>query len=279
MTNIIRTLFGRKRKVSPSARDIQPLISGIGHDALHLIKSSAPSRSYLGGDPQLPGDIAWPQRNGQPLGFLARISLSDLQALLPTLWLPGEGALLFFYDDKEQPWGFDPKDRGGWAVIHVPDVDPVEVHRFQRREGLLPHQPVNLNRISVLPSSERPEVEALRLSDSEFDLFYAEAEERFRNQPKHQLLGVPSPIQGDSMELECQLASNGIYCGNAEGYASQAAKDLEAGASRWKLLLQIDSDDDLAVMWGDVGILYYWVEEAAAREGRFENSWLVLQCT
>jgi uncharacterized protein YwqG len=279
MTNVISALFGRKKKDATPTRDIAPLIRGLGRDALQLIKGSDPSRSYFGGDPYLPADMQWPQRDGMPLGFLARISLTDVQSLLPTPWLPKDGALLFFYDDKKQPWGFEPNDRGSWAVVHVPDIDPLPQHRFRRHEALRPHKSIDLTPISVLPSYERPQVEALRLSDAEWDLYHSEADLRFGNQPKHQLLGLPSPIQGDSMELECQLASNGIYCGNSDGYATPVARSLEAGASGWKLLLQIDSDDDLAVMWGDVGILYFWVEEAAAESGNFENAWVVLQCT
>lgn len=51
-----------------------------------------------------------------------------------------------------------------------------------------------------------------------------------------------------------------------------------AGASNWRLLLQFDSDDDLGVMWGDAGVIYYWVEAPAALAGRFENAWVILQC-
>jgi uncharacterized protein YwqG len=54
---------------------------------------------------------------------------------------------------------------------------------------------------------------------------------------------------------------------------------LESGASNWRLLLQLDTDDDLGVMWGDCGTLYYWVEEQASRSGHFSNVWLILQCT
>src|SRR5262249_16673268 len=102
--------------------------------------------------------------------------------------------------------------------------------------------------------------------------------QRFQGHPKHQLLGLPSPVQGDQMELECQLASNGIYCGNPEGYATSRAKQLENGAGNWRLLFQMDSDDELGVLWGDGGMLYFWVEQAPAKRGDFSNVWLVLQC-
>ena len=97
--------------------------------------------------------------------------------------------------------------------------------------------------------------------------------------PCHQVDGFPSPIQGDEMELECQLVSNGIYCGDSSGYESAEAAALRGGASDWRLLLQVDSDDDLKMMWGDGGVLYFWIREADARAGRFENTWVVLQCS
>ena len=278
MSNVIRTVFGRKKRASGSARGVGETAAPLEHVALHVVKDNATTRSHFGGDPGLPPDIAWPQRENANLRFLARFSLTELQAADPTAWLPQSGSLLFFYDDDRQPWGFDPLDRGGWAVLHVPDMPVTSTQPAPESSGLLPFSSVALRRIQVLPSGERPEVQVLTLSDSEFDEYVEIAEQRFGGLPKHQLLGLPSPMQGDSMELECQLASNGVNCGSPEGYATARAKELEAGAQNWRLLFQMDSDDDLGVMWGDVGMLYFWIEEAAARRAVFSNVWLVLQC-
>ena len=90
--------------------------------------------------------------------------------------------------------------------------------------------------------------------------------------------GFPNPVQGDAMELECQLASNGIYAGEPSANEEPRAKALADGAGDWRLLLQVDSDDSLNVMWGDAGILYFWIREQDARARRFDRAWLVLQC-
>ncbi|MBK8151429.1 MAG: DUF1963 domain-containing protein [Acidobacteria bacterium] len=280
MWNIIRLIFGRQMKTSSPTRDLGAITTPLERAALHVVRSDTPTKSQLGGDPGLPTDIAWPHRGDARLRFLARLSLTELQATEATPWLPQSGALLFFYDDDEQPWGFDPVDRGGWAVLHVPDISAETPSQASEPESssLLPFSSVAFRQIRVLPSADRPEVHGMKFSGDEFDKYLELADRRFGGLPKHQMLGFPSPVQGDSMELECQLASNGVYCGNPEGYATERAKQLESGAQKWRLLFQLDSDDELGVMWGDAGLLYYWVEEAAARKGDFSNVWLVLQC-
>ena len=80
------------------------------------------------------------------------------------------------------------------------------------------------------------------------------------------------------MQLECQLASNGVYCGNPEGYQNPLVGELGSKASQWTLLFQCDSDDNVGWMWGDVGRLYFWITESDLVAQRFENVWMILQC-
>ncbi len=103
-------------------------------------------------------------------------------------------------------------------------------------------------------------------------------DQQLNGSPAHQLFGLPIPQQGDSMELECQLASNGLYVGNSTGYDDPRRTSLELGAADWHLLLQIDSDDSVGMMWGDVGTLYFWIRKQDAEAADFSNVWLVLQC-
>ena len=278
MPNLFSRLFRKKQDDAPM-RDVAALAAPLAVPAVHLLISDAPSRSHFGGAPNLPPDVAWPERNGVRLGFLARLSLTEIHCAHPVNWLPETGALLFFYELEEQPWGFDPKDRGSWAVLVVPDFHaPLAQPDGNRNGDPVPHRNISFRRIHVLPSHERESVQALELSDAEFDAFGDVGDAVFDGKPRHQVSGYPAIVQGDDMESECQFASNGVYCGNANVQNDPRAKALEAGAAHWRLLLQFDTDDELGIMWGDCGTIYFWVEEQQARMANFANAWLTLQC-
>jgi uncharacterized protein YwqG len=261
-------------------RNIATLADALATPAVHLVAVDQPSKSYLGGSPRLPAGMAWPVWQGRPLGFLVRLSLSEVHRAHRIDWLPAEGALLFFYDVEEQPWGFDPKDRGSCVVLHTADLDePVGPTQEDEADAYCPRRNLEPRRIAVFPSSERPEVAALSLSDEESEAYWEWMDSPFDGLPRHQVGGLPAPVQGDGMELECQLASHGLYCGDSSGYQDPKATALASGAQDWRLLLQLDTDDDAGIMWGDCGMLYFWVRAEEAASGDFRNPWLILQCS
>jgi hypothetical protein len=269
---------GKSKEPEPPPRDVKELVQGLQRAALHLVTTVPRGTSFLGGAPSIAPD-PWPVHKGKRLGFLAQIDLAQTQALLPMDWLPKSGALLFFYDLKNQPWGFDPADRGSWAVIH----QPVTSRELAPQGTPDPSDPaygrafVMFRTILTYPTPER--VPSIDFSDEEIDALTDLSTEQYGEQPCHQLGGLPNPVQGDRMERKCQLASNGIFCGDDKHLQDARVPGLEKGAGEWRLLLQIDSDDEVGFAWGDAGMLYFFVRESDARAGDFSNVWMVLQCS
>ncbi|MCK4873987.1 MAG: DUF1963 domain-containing protein [Phycisphaerales bacterium] len=128
------------------------------------------------------------------------------------------------------------------------------------------------------PSCEEDELSKVSLSDIQIEALDELRASLYAGSPRHQIGGYPAPIQSPCMDMECQLASHGLYCGDATGYQDARAVGLGSGASDWRLLLQMDSDDDLDAMWGDEGMVYFWVRAEDASKGDFDNAWLILQC-
>src|SRR5262245_21574457 len=79
--------------------------------------------SKIGGAPDLASPDDWPMWKDRPLSFLAQINLTDLALFDCCAVLPRSGLLQFFFVEDQSTWGFDPNDRGSWAVRFEPDVD------------------------------------------------------------------------------------------------------------------------------------------------------------
>lgn len=239
-------------------------------------------RTRIGGLPDLLDAGMWPTHEGDSLAFVAQIDLAELASVWPGDELPSGGVLCFFYHPDQRAWGFDPADRGKSRVIHIEHPPTTRgVSDFPQRlpeEGRFAERAMRLEAASSLPEMEEllaagpqlPREQRSELSDVLSDY------ETCRS-PLHQIFGHASRIQGE-MRLECQLVSHGLYCGDAKGYGSPSAKELEAGAADWRLLLQVDTDDDAKMMWGDGGRLYFWIREDDLRSRSFENVWTILQC-
>ena len=245
-----------------------------------LLESSEPEpgiRSRLRGLPDLPQSAEWPRTDDVPLAFIAQIDLAETRSGAMES-LPADGMLSFFYEAAEQgAWGFDPADRDKFAVIFT--TDPGSERQAPSdlpSECRFPMRSLRPSVETTYAPWESRAISELGLTRDEMSR-YAEAL-AFERPTAHRLLGHPDMIQGE-MQLECQLASNGLYVGNPQGYEDPRVAELETGADDWMLLLQVDSDDAAQMMWGDVGRLYYWIRKQDLAARRFEQAWMVLQCS
>jgi uncharacterized protein YwqG len=262
-------------KVDEALREMQARAA----PCVRLVGGGA-GRSTIGGVPDLAADIPWPTWNGRCLSFLAQLDLAELRAAQGPDWLPERGLLFFFYDEEQGNWGFSPDDRGSAAVLYDPNSQfPGGARTLpQPPPALFPAQPVAMRPHLSLPTPERLKIVSWDWPDADLDALDAQLAANEGDGPLHQVGGWPHPIQNDNMELECQLASNGVDCGGPDGYRSEKAQALRPGAAQWRLLLQLDSDEASDMMWGDSGMLYFWIREADARAGDFSKVWLILQC-
>ena len=278
----LKKRFAKKAEDEKSLDEHLDYLNSLKVPAIGLSGTKDRQFNKLGGLPNLPEDIVWPEWNERPLAFLCQFYLSTIPAEYAHLPFPRSGCLYFFYDSEQSTWGFDPKDKGSWQVLYTavnaanyPERKPPE---DLDEETIYAEKFVACSLIDSYPDFQDDRINALQFGKRQFDEYHKLCAAGSDGQPCHQLFGYPSPVQGSDMDLECQLVSNGLYCGDATGYNSKAAKTLKAGRADWLLLLQLDTDDDAGMMWGDAGMLYFWIKKDDLAAGRFENCWMILQC-
>ncbi len=240
--------------------------------------------SKIGGLPDLPKGMQWINTEGVPLSFIAQINMQDTRDYDYHKLLPGAGIIYFFYDCDDQPWGFDPADRDGWKVFYY-DGDSSELVRSEPSSNevvVFDACSLEFSREITLPPVDSGYLYKLGLNSLEgniYDNLMDDIEELYKERDDriNRMLGHPDALQGD-MQLECQIVTNGLYCGKVDAYSSPRRFELEKGAEDWILLFQLDSDENLQMMWGDDGRIYYWIKKQDLLTRNFDNIWLVLQC-
>jgi uncharacterized protein YwqG len=302
MTRDIQPLLQALRNRVATDRDLHELdLSSLARPSIRLATQRVPyarieiGESRIGGVPDVPPDFEWPRwlpskqwndRYGRswrpddsaPLGFIAQIDLSAMPRVDNSL--PSSGWFYFFYDRYSEPWGFDPDDRGCCRIIYI-DCDRSSLVRTQPPSAADPEHLASPCLIEAWPELTLPDnLPEMKYGTPIYEAYHALRDDLVKagGLLHHRLLGHPQIIQ-NPMELECQLASNGVYCGGASRFQEEQAKSLESGSVDWRLLLQIDTDEDgPGWMWGDVGRIYFWVKQQDLLRLQFADAWLILQC-
>lgn len=235
--------------------------------------------SRMGGQPDLPPGTPWPAWKGAPMAFVLQVRLEDARPFDPTGLLPPAGLLSFFYDSKQETYGADPEDRGGWKVFYY-NESPANFVRFPYPAALPPEarfHPCALSFSSELTLPFAPKQIDPTLDWSEEQVLkYEDYRASFPTpddyrQPHNRMFGYPDQIQ-DDMQLQSALVASGF-----RSIDDPRAKALETQKQDWLLLLQVDSDPNAGMRWASSGMLYAWIERQALKERAFDRTWLILQ--
>jgi len=253
-------------------------------DVIHLVVSERQVFTKIGGRPSgKSGCFAWPTWKDRSLAFVMQIKLSEIPMISQMGPYPNEGMLYVFYDQEQSTWGFDPNDRGSWRILFGPEDDDADEIPFPDdvdEDYRYPEVRLEPRVIKAYPNCDDAGVFGPEWSEEDYEQYSELAEGVFGSQPKHQIGGFPQAIQSNAelMAIQCESASNGIYCGDGSCYNSPEGRRIAARGTDWMLLLQIDSETEGANMWGDCGMLYFWIRKEDLAKRSFENVWMILEC-
>jgi uncharacterized protein YwqG len=253
--------------------------------------------AVLGGDPELPSSMEWPSWEATPLDFLAAIDLHAVHTALPDAPLPLRGRLLFFaignlfgpanelYGPSNQLVGaIQPVSRPGWRVIYLaegvetaprsmPDGTHQQSYQFRRVDCVLEGEPT----VPHWGAFDR-----LRSIDVDRAQEFEEALWEADRGPFHRIGGWPDPTQSEPA-VTVALADAG-HVGD-DGFVHYRHPDMQrlydTANEDWFLLLQLDTDDGPdgpGWMWGDAGVMFFYVRPQAAAVGDFDSAWMNWDC-
>jgi uncharacterized protein YwqG len=235
---------------------IAPAVLKVLQPSIRLVvgEHSEEPITRLGGKPNMAADIAWPTRtSGDPHSFLAQIDLAAL-GICDGLPLPAHGSLFFFCDAEYLPDSRDPRDvSDGIKVVY--SATSLTDNRLRTPppgfKGELIFDSVSLKPALDLtaPAQDVWEIECLHLSDAEL---YAYGELFTQvcasDESVHRMGGYPNVVQHSRPESRSS-----------------------SGAADWRLLLQLDSEKDAGMMWGDQGRLYFMIRDHDLRSLSFDK--------
>lgn len=268
--------LGRLKKLAESAPS--PAVD------IRIERAEAPLSPFVskyGGMPLTPEDFVWPTGpQGAPLQFIGQINFAEVAKQLP--WAASElphGGLVQFFCDPGEIWNADgPQEQSAWRLLSYPSPGEVAHVSFMEGEGF----PETEFAMSFESITTWPDLESL-VPWPELGAYSKEETNAFFDLSKpscaihHQLLGHPWAVQVDP---RYDLLLNHL---GDESYQEHYQTELDAlGRSKelsdWVLLWQIDSDERLGYMWGDVGMLYLLIKRQALQVGDLSEPAFLLQC-
>ena len=254
-----------------------------------------PGASKIGGKPYLPADFTWPTFTDsddnvtRPLSFFCQINLAEVKPFDKEGVLPGRGTLYFFYECESMKWGFDAADHGAARMFWFDTTDalncaPLEIPAEIPEEYVIPEIALQFKARKSYPKFEEFEVYSdlepdWEEYDSVLEKLGVDVDE---DSEDHKLLGYADIIQNE-MLTECERTSRGLYCGDPESYRN-TPKDVEADiakhAADWVLLLQLSTitKGDFEFMFGDCGMIYFYIRKEDLAAMRFDRASFSVQC-
>ncbi len=227
-------------------------------------QETPPGLSRLGGAADLPPGWTYPQYNGVPLVFIGQLNLSQIQTVGVSNDLPNSGMLYFFYDAIDQGiYGSNHEGQKAWRTLYY-DGDLrqlIPVDHPLGKQYMLPANLITFTKGLSLHSEKIGHIKnsSLRVRYNRF-LKDLKRLNGLDGKPCHQLLGHPQNIQNDVYE----------ELNYAKGHEHKET---------YILLLQVDTDEEnLQIMWGDAGTIYFVISEDHLKNREFEGTEFCLQC-
>ncbi|SFC49932.1 Uncharacterized protein YwqG [Flexibacter flexilis DSM 6793] len=228
--------------------------------------STSATQSKFGGVPYLPVDAAYPTNaEGQPLAFVAQINLEEMPALPD--W-PSKGILLFFIDSKDNLLGlnFDNRtDQNGFKILYFNEIEqdsgkllatlPADAPVFVEKESRI-----------TFEQKEAP----VSTGDCHFEQLIGESIYDFVDKFED-----PDEAEQQYKDLAQQA---GHKLGGYPDFAQEDPRYESEESAEYVLLFQADTDGNIGLMWGDMGVANFFIKPEDLKAANFTGVYYNWDC-
>ena len=274
------SFFKKKKKFvnvekSNINKELKKIITDIGRNEISILidefkEVQNPRLSKVGGKPFLPKDFIWPKFKSyddgieRPLSFLCQINLEEIKDYDLDGLLPKKGMLYFFYECESQTWGFNELDKDAIKVYYYDDIEgfiELSLPKELEKQNIIPEIAMDFISKKSYPRFEEFSVYNDYPCDwEEYDDVLKDLGVDIEIEENHKLLGFADIIQNEMI--------------------TEFETDIDQLSDEWILLLQISTiaKDDFEMMFGDCGMLYFYIRKTDLLEQNFNNIKFSLQC-
>eukprot|EP00130_Batrachochytrium_dendrobatidis_P008365 XP_006683240.1 hypothetical protein BATDEDRAFT_93002 [Batrachochytrium dendrobatidis JAM81] len=228
-------------------------------------ESTTPLQSKFSGRPYWLKADAYPiTQNGQPLRLLAQINFSEMEETIPDY--PTEGILQFFVaDDDVYGLNFDDgTNQDTFRVVYheTVEMDPSKWMTDFPEFGNENYFPVEKECAISFDVSE----EIMSSSDYRFNII-TEVDQLLESGTDEDYAA-----HDEIMDAYHEIASGqGCKLGGYSFFTQEDPRAYGDYLTHDTLLLQIDSDDDMNIMWGDTGVANFFISSEDLKNRDFSK--------
>ena len=236
---------------------LQPFIKLIPHHPQEVSQLTL-WQSKIGGLPYFPKNQPYPTNNrGRPLFLLAQLNFAEIPSLKG---FPTTGILQFYIaDDDFFGLDFDRQtSQQNFRVLYFPEVTPY-LEPSDQNEGHLITDFSFLPEPQYFPLSTSCALqfeagnEPVGISDYQFEKYFKEFDES---------------LYGEYAQY---FSGNGHKLGGYASFTQEDPRTFLIEGELYRLLLQLDTDDSIDMMWGDCGVGNFFIKDEDLQNLNFSN--------
>lgn len=222
--------------------------------------------SKFGGYPYFPKTVDYPKNpQGQPLTLLAQINFAEIE---PLEGFPTKGILQFYIDSYHDLYGFDDEDMTNQAHFRILYFDKID----ENEKNLITD-------FSFLPNLE--DLNTFLPFLGSFALKFEQKNEPISGYDYQLEQLIEDFVENQDQALDfCDLIDDysDLYDGEEHklgGYPFFTQEDprnrLNPSIEPYQLLFQMISDDEVDIMWGDMGVGNFFIQPSALQKLDFSR--------